>query len=105
MLGYGQLKRVIVFSPPSHPYFEKEKGVRLLAVIKQMQTQGSDARKTITKYQYELATLVMDVNDIIALVGRVCWQNEWYIIDRFEASAADSFEDTAEGDDEDSIDD
>lgn len=92
LTGYGRLVKIIEFQVPDDPIFEDyAKLTRLLAVITPCRTQGVDARKELAGYDIYHRDIVMDVRDIVALVGRVKSRGMWYIIDRFDSCASAAF--------------
>jgi hypothetical protein len=56
--------------------------VRLLAVITPYRTGGQDAALQIVSHQHAMATVVLDLQSVMAVVGRVYSQGKWFPIDR-----------------------
>jgi hypothetical protein len=56
--------------------------VRLLAVITPYRTGGLDAALGIVSHQQVKASVVVDIQSIMAVVGRIQTRGKWHLIDR-----------------------
>ncbi|KAJ6564764.1 hypothetical protein B0H19DRAFT_942619, partial [Mycena capillaripes] len=81
---YGRLEHILLCALPSHTKFGSVAGKTcLLAVVTPCNsTGGKDASKEITKYRKMGASLVMDLQSVVAVVGRVETRGSWVIVDR-----------------------
>ncbi|KAJ6521516.1 hypothetical protein B0H19DRAFT_973959, partial [Mycena capillaripes] len=81
---YGRLERILVCVVPPNKRFMSIAGkTRLLAVVTPCNnTRGKDASKEITRYRTMGTALVMDLQSIVAVVGRVETRGSWVIVDR-----------------------
>ncbi|KAJ6564123.1 hypothetical protein B0H19DRAFT_878540, partial [Mycena capillaripes] len=81
---YGRLERILLCVLPSNKRFGSIAGqTRLLAVVTPCNnTRGKDASKEITRYRTMETALVMDLQSIVAVVGRVETRGSWVIVDR-----------------------
>lgn len=70
----------------------------MLALVKPCQTHGLDGRITMTSYCTFLASNVVDLRSIKAVVGRVESRGKWYIIDRSENIAPTAFHEQMDSD-------
>lgn len=69
----------------------------LLAVINPCDTKGNDARLGVVKYQKNLSTIVLDLQNVESIIGRVVVEKSWGIIDRSGGVAKVEFLSKIEG--------
>jgi hypothetical protein len=55
---------------------------RLLAVITPCKTNGEDATQKVLSYDKTTTQIVVDLQSVECVIGRVCTRNRWGIIDR-----------------------
>ncbi|KAJ7602333.1 hypothetical protein FB45DRAFT_774680, partial [Roridomyces roridus] len=83
-LFYGQLQRILVCQLPENDRLKGLSGARrLMALITPCKhTNGRDAALEITTYRGMSPDTVVDLQNIVAVVGRVKTRGSWKIIDR-----------------------
>ncbi|KAJ6451862.1 hypothetical protein C8R47DRAFT_998294, partial [Mycena vitilis] len=104
-IRYGQLDQILVCKLPSNrKFWGKLTGhVRLLAVITPYSTGGKDAAVDIVSHRKALAPLVLDLQSVVAVVGRLETRGKWYLVDRTGGMVRPEFVPfEKEGDDEES---
>ncbi|KAF7372603.1 hypothetical protein MVEN_00123200 [Mycena venus] len=81
---YGQLDEILVCKlPPNRKLWGQLAGkLRLLAIITPYRTGGQDAALKIVSHQHAAATVALDLQSVMAVVGRVHSQRKWFLIDR-----------------------
>ncbi|KAJ7188518.1 hypothetical protein C8R46DRAFT_23318 [Mycena filopes] len=80
---YGRLEEILVCQLPQGTRWGSFSGeTRLLAVITPCVTEGKDATQEIVSYQCMTASIVTDIETVLAVVGRVESRGKWTIIDR-----------------------
>ncbi|RPD74679.1 hypothetical protein L226DRAFT_463839 [Lentinus tigrinus ALCF2SS1-7] len=97
---YGRLLGVLELSLPLRQQYVW-KGLAgstlLLAIISPCKTNGEDATEELTLYRKLAAEIIIDVNAIEAVVGRVYSRKSWGIVDRSNALARTVFTTEYEG--------
>ncbi len=82
---YRKLEQILECNIPVHDtaFWSHLSGTRLLlALITPCQTFKKDATKTLVTYTQQLNTVVVDIQTIQNVVGRIQVHNHWGIIDR-----------------------
>jgi len=93
-VGYGLLETILVCILPDHPTFGHLRGcLRLLVVIEPCKTHGKDATSELTMYNEMAASIVTDIQNVKAVVGRVKTRGKWGIVDRTAGIASTVFYD------------
>ncbi len=98
---YGRLLAILeLFLDPLRPRIWKDLAgsTILLAVITPCKTKGEDATQVLTMYKKYAADIVIDVNAVEAVVGRVRSRKSWGIVDRSSALARTVFSTEHDGD-------
>lgn len=100
---YGQLERILVCELPKKTILRTLSGKkRLLAVITPCKsTHGKDASTEITTYRGMGSVIVVDLQCVVAVVGRVETRGSWKIVDRTGGLIRPEFVPDAQGDTED----
>ncbi len=88
---YGQLLAVLELPLQGRVWKDHAGSTVLLAIIRPCKTNGKDATQELTLYREYAADVVVDVNAVEAVVGRVKSRKEWGIIDRSGALARTVF--------------
>lgn len=101
-VGYGLLETILVCILPDHPTFGHLRGcLRLLVVIEPCKTHGKDATSELTMYKGMAASIVTDIQNVKAVVGRVKTRGQWGIVDRTTGIASTAFCDPDSDSDDD----
>ena len=89
---YGRLERILEVTIPDQDFWGdyKDKTV-LLALITPCKTKGTDATKILTTYTMMTAQIIVDLQAISSVVGRIKSRNTWTIIDRSTEYARTEF--------------
>ncbi|KAI9068860.1 hypothetical protein FKP32DRAFT_114346 [Trametes sanguinea] len=109
-IHYGELQAILeVYLDSSQRIWGDYRGsTLLLALLRPCKTNGGDAARTHVTYHESAAEVVVDLQAIHAVVGRVKSRGKWGIIDRSNGMARTVFvaEDVSRGDqDPDEVDD
>ncbi|KAJ7779129.1 hypothetical protein B0H16DRAFT_1300412 [Mycena metata] len=89
---YGRLEEVLVCEVPNGKMWGEFSGeTRLLAVITPCSTNGQDATARIVSHSRMVATIVTDIQTVVAVVGRIPTRGKWGIIDRGPGSVKPEF--------------
>lgn len=64
----------------------------LLALVRPCKTNGLDATESVTLYRDVLADVVVDLQSVQAVVGRVKSRDQWGIVDRSRGLARTVFD-------------
>ncbi|KAF7291084.1 hypothetical protein MKEN_01490300 [Mycena kentingensis (nom. inval.)] len=100
--SYGLLVEILTCDVPDDAKFGVFSGTtRLLAVIQPCNTAGRDAATGVVAYTRLQASLVVDLNAISAVVGRIRRGERWYIVDRTDGTIKPELVPQAEPDSED----
>ena len=108
VIQYGRLKKILEFETGSQNCWRKLKNThQLLALIRPCKTSGKDALRQVVEYQDTKESIITDVRNIKAVVGRVKSRGRWIIVDRSEetvlqALGVGDYESGEEGSDESS---
>ncbi|KAI0646642.1 hypothetical protein C8Q79DRAFT_908784 [Trametes meyenii] len=93
-IHYGELQGVLecYLDPEQQPIWGDSSGATLLlTLIRPCKTNGEDAAITVTHYRDVRADIIIDVQAIQAVIGRVKSRKRWGIIDRSNGLARTVF--------------
>ena len=80
---YGRLERILEVKIPDQEFWGDYRGKTvLLAHITPCKTKGTDGAKTLTTYTTMTAEIIVDLQAISSVVGRIKSRKTWTIIDR-----------------------
>ncbi|KAG1763808.1 hypothetical protein EV702DRAFT_951836, partial [Suillus placidus] len=89
---YGRLEKILVCLLSNKTQWLGLAGkTLLLALIQPCQTGGRDATKEETHYAINLASIITDLQNVKAVVGRVESHGKWTIIDHRSNFAKPAF--------------
>ena len=98
---YGQLESILdVFLPPTHTLDIMQPKHFLLALVTPCSTRGKDATRDVTTYEDMTRPVIINIQTIECVVGRVQRGNMWGIIDRSGDFARTVFVDPEDGNEE-----
>jgi hypothetical protein len=106
VIQYGQLKKILEFETGSqNSWCELKNTHQLLALIKPCKTRGKDASHQVVEYEDTKESIITDIRNIKAVVGRVKSRGRWIIVDRLvetvlQALGVGDHESEEEGSDE-----
>jgi hypothetical protein len=81
-INYGLLERIMVFTLPDTPIFDKLQKIQVLILVRPCQTEGKDAAVELTQYRSMPASVVTDIRNVKGVIGRAASRGQWGIIDR-----------------------
>ena len=111
VIQYGRLEKILEFETGSQNCWRELKNThQLLALIKPCKTNGKDASHHVVQYEDMKESIITDVRNIKAVVGRVKSRGRWIVVDRsvetvLQALGVGDHESEEEGSDEGTSDD
>jgi hypothetical protein len=99
-INYGRLEKILVCQlGPEDLWKDQRSKIQILALIVPCKTEGEDAAVQTVYYRNMAASIITDVRNIQAVVGRASTRGKWGILDRKLGSINPIFA-AVEGDDE-----